>query len=180
MAISPEPTGARMTGVLGVNSTSPVVGSGVLIVNVKPPQAVPAMPVAGPLTRKTAGSSCPAGQGTGKAEPQAGTCLISLSVNVPPLSGIVEVLVIVRPTATFVCPTCITGGYVGAIPTPTPAHAARPISMALKRTMHGATTLRTRPRRAFGAGAITKTAGQVDPYLHIIILAFSSRAGSLP
>jgi len=122
-AMSPEPTGARTTGASGMNSTSPVVGSAGPIVNVMLAHAVPAIPVAGPLMRKTPGSALAAGQGTGASVPHEGVCLMRLSVSVPPLSGTVDVLTMLRPTATLVLPTVTTAGYVGEMPTPTPAKA---------------------------------------------------------
>ena len=103
--IAPVPIGASTTGEFGMNSTSPVVGSGAPIVNVVPAHAVPGMPVAGPLTRKTPGSSLPAGQGTGVSVPHDGVCRMRLSVSVPVPSADVEVLVMLRPTGTLVSPT---------------------------------------------------------------------------
>ena len=103
----------------GMNSISPVVASGVPIVNVIPPgtcgspHAVPARPCAfpsgNPFTRKTSLSSSPAGQGTASV-PHDGVCWMRLSVASPPLSGVVEVFVMLKATGTLVSPTITIAG----------------------------------------------------------------------
>jgi len=103
------PGGCRTTEALGMNSNSPVVGSTGPSVNVIPAQAVPVLPVAGPLARKTPGSSKPEGHGV-ESVPHEGVWRMADSVTVPPFSGDVEVLVAVRLTCRFVSPTVTIGG----------------------------------------------------------------------
>ena len=99
---------------VGTNSNSPVVASGVLKVNVMPAQAVPVLPLAvapppAPLARKTPGSACPARQGA-VSSPHEGVWRIKLNVREPPLSGVVEVFVMLKATMTLVSPTTTIAG----------------------------------------------------------------------
>ena len=110
LAMAPEPAGPRTTGASGMNSTSPVVGSGDATINTKLAQAVPALPVTGSLMRKTPGSALAAGQGTGAPVPHDGVCLMRPSVSVPSLCGAVDVLTMVRPTGTLVSPMMTSAG----------------------------------------------------------------------
>lgn len=73
------PSAGSVTALAGMNSTSPVVGSGLPRVNEIPAHAVPVRPLAGPFTVKTPGSAEPGGHGAVDS-PHDGVCLMLLSV----------------------------------------------------------------------------------------------------
>src|SRR5262245_12247562 len=129
---------------LGVNWTSPVVGSVTAMAKVRPLHALhvpvpapeqqangllackhtallPPVPVAD--TEKTPGSMFVPTQIDADASPQEGVCLMLLNVTFPVFCGALEVFWMERLTGIPVFPTWTSVGYLGAIPSPIPANA---------------------------------------------------------